>query len=462
MTGVARRFGSTALIFLLGTAASRLLGLALLPIYVRMLSPAQYGEYDLWMTLINFAAPIAFFQVWDGIYRYYFDLASPTALVTNGLILMGIGASIFVTISTTLFVAWNAPAPLTLFLYGSSLSIQYFLGYLARAELRNTLFVLSGVVNTLVGACASVALLNWTELGISGIFIGMTVGNAVQIGTIAIVMRPLRMLEWSARDQALQRRLLRFSLPLCLASTAYWLLTGFTRFALVKFDDQTANGLFAVADRFGFAVTLTSTVIVYAWQELVYSEHGEPDSRRRRASFLQWLVAGVLLVGAASTVIVALLFDWVISPNFSRAYALVPMTLLAAVMNTISNLIGVVLMSDLRTATLLVSTTVGAVVNVVLCLVLIPRWGAAGGAVALLIGLTTMTFLRVLEGRRQEVLASLGWPAGCAAVGLVCSIAAYLSRMPSAQFAMAALILVSSCFVATHVHRAMRPPAPGA
>ena len=68
-----KQFIRTALIFLTGSMLSKLVSFFLLPLYTRKIDPGQFGNYDVAMSFINLIVPIAFFQIWDGMYRYSFE-----------------------------------------------------------------------------------------------------------------------------------------------------------------------------------------------------------------------------------------------------------------------------------------------------------------------------------------------------------------------------------------------------
>lgn len=451
--GTAHRFGKTVLVYFLGTVASRLVGFALLPVYTRLMTPSQYGEYDLWFTICAFLAPVAFFQSWDGVYRFFFQHNDRDAVVTNGLVLMAWGSLVYTCAMAVALAALHSPAPMATFLFGLSTAAQYFLGYLARAQLKNTLFASSGLLNSTLAALISVGLLATTELGTAAIFIGLTVGNVAQSVLISASVKPTSYFKSTAVDHPLQRALLRFSLPLCLASVAYWLLSGFTRLALVRLDGMEANGLFAVADRFAFAMTLLSTVVMYAWQEFLYTDQDSPAAQERRDEGIRIILTAVLLTSAGTLLLVAAVFHWVVSDAFQEAYRLVPLTILSATMNTLSGILGAIFMATHKTRHLLTTTAVAAGVNVALCFVLIPRFGAAGGAASLLTAFTLMTVLRVaIVGGGENVR----WTSGASLVGLVLlcmSVWAFWLNSPGLEIALAATVAAA---VASNVTRLAR------
>ena len=69
-----KRFFETAGIYFAGNILSKLVAFFLLPLYTTRIEPAQYGNYDLVISLINLVAPIAFFQIWDAMFRFAFEV----------------------------------------------------------------------------------------------------------------------------------------------------------------------------------------------------------------------------------------------------------------------------------------------------------------------------------------------------------------------------------------------------
>ena len=142
-----KRFIQTSGIYFIGSILSKLISFILLPLYTSMLSPSHFGTYDLVVTIMNFFAPIAFFQIWDGMFRFSFDKQSPSekySVISNSFSVFALGFVIYSMVFWTMFNAFNFEFAWLIFLYGLSLAIQYQYAFIARAFLRNKLFVMSG------------------------------------------------------------------------------------------------------------------------------------------------------------------------------------------------------------------------------------------------------------------------------------------------------------------------------
>ena len=66
-----KRFFKTASIYFLGNVVTKLISFFMLPLYTARLSPASFGYYDVSISVLNLAVPILFFQIWDGVFRFY-------------------------------------------------------------------------------------------------------------------------------------------------------------------------------------------------------------------------------------------------------------------------------------------------------------------------------------------------------------------------------------------------------
>ena len=152
-----KRFGVTVLVFLLGNVLSKLITFFLLPLYTANLSPAEYGNYDLIVTIVSFVSPLIFFQIWDGMYRFSFDKKKneeKQAVISNAFVVFGLGTCLYLLISIVfglISVLGGFMSVSRFFLiigYAFFYSFSFIFCYGSRVYLKNTLFAISGLANT--------------------------------------------------------------------------------------------------------------------------------------------------------------------------------------------------------------------------------------------------------------------------------------------------------------------------
>lgn len=68
-----RQFFQTAFTYFAGNIFSKLVTFFMIPLYTNQLPPSEYGDYDFVVTIITFFISVAFFQIWDGMFRFSFD-----------------------------------------------------------------------------------------------------------------------------------------------------------------------------------------------------------------------------------------------------------------------------------------------------------------------------------------------------------------------------------------------------
>lgn len=418
-----RRFLKTSAVYFAGSAMAKLATLLLLPIYTSVLDTRSYGEFDFWSNLISFAAPIAFFQVWDATYRYHFrEETNADRVVTNGGLLMAWGLLAYVLIVTPL-VWWGATRDAGWILgLGLALCLQYFYGYLARSELRNGLFVLSGVLNTVASGGVSLVALLVFDLGATSLYLGMIAGHGCQVLVLHGALRPHRHLRRDAVDRELQVQMLQFSLPLCLSSAGYWMLAGLTRLEIVYLLGASANGLFAVAVRLSSVVATVSAVFLYAWNELLYTASEDEDRTLAQTQGSALALKTTLLGASVTMMMAALLFDVLVDETFRAAYSLVPLAILGVAFNSVATFVGSIFMERVRTGWLLLTTALAAAVNLVAGLLFTSLWGVFGAVGALALAFLALLLVRIVLVSRmfgvRVVDASVSGPLAIAALAV--------------------------------------------
>ena len=290
-----------------------------------------------------------------------------------------------------------------------------------------------------MNAGTSLALLS-IGAGIASLFVGLIAGNLVQICIMVAKIRPDRWINLATVSRKAQGQLLRFSVPLCLASASYWLLAGFARLSVIYFDGAGNSGLLAVGFRFGFVVSAVTSVLVYAWNELLYIVHEQERRRDVQSRGARIALQAGLLATAVTVLVTHLLFDALVADDFEGARDIVPLIILATSLNSMATLLGSVFMAEGATSVLLWTTLLAAAINVALDLLFVPFFGVYGAAMILLVSFFVLLITRIVALRRRlafrVVDGMVMWPV--AAVGG--SMLAY-SKEDSVALTMASVVL---------------------
>ncbi len=270
-----------------------------------------------------------------------------------------------------------------------------------RAGLLLSFTVLQGIIwTTVVVALAS----------LHASVIAFAAANAVLVACVAIfqvrVTRQYAHIAWR-RGLQLCRRLMRIALPLGIASVMITIYYQVDSVLLLQLAGPHESGIYGAAYGFLSPLNFFPAAIMSSFFPVLAAIYGSDPARARRLVQIcgnsMAVVAFPVLAGtiALSGPIINLIYG----PSFARAAGILPILMIAFVAICFGTMAGFMApLLDLRWRFALY-TTVGAIANVILNVVLIPPYGAYGSAWAtvatevLTMSLMLVTSLRVLRLR---------------------------------------------------------------
>ncbi len=397
--GQLRRLGKHSLIYGLGGLVSRILGLLLLPLYTRYLSPSDYGKVE---TLVAFTVVIGIvlrMGITSALFRFYFDSPEPAqrrlvlrtsfwftmSMATLGLVA---GLALSPQISELLFGTpddWELVAASVVNLWVNMNYEQ--LTSLFRLEERSTAFVGASLANIFLTVGATLVLVVGLDAGPLGVIVGNFAGTLIVYLALVGYRREQLGLQF---DRGLLREMNRFGVPLMPTALFLWVTNFSDRLFLVKLADTTEVGLYSVGVRIASAMVLLLTAFRLAWPAFAYSIEDDREARRTYAYVLTYLVLITTWVATGLTLLSPWIVDWLAAPSFSSASRVVGPLAFAAVAFGGYIVIAIGVGRARRTQFNWVVTGAAAAVNVALNLILIPPYGMMGAAIATIAAYGTM------------------------------------------------------------------------
>ena len=176
-----------------------------------------------------------------------------------------------------------------------------------------------------------------------------------------------------------------FGMPLVPAALALWAVNFIDRFFVALYKGQSEVGVYSVAVRISSAVVFLLIAFRTAWPAFAYSIEDDREARRTYAFVLTYL----LLVACWLSLALGLLSPWLVEllarkPGFHRASEAVATLCFAGAAYAGYTVIAIGVGRARRTQFNWIVTGIGAAVNVVLNVILIPPYGMMGAAIATL------------------------------------------------------------------------------
>jgi len=375
-------------IYFLARILSGAAGFAIIATYTRLLSASQFGELALALATIAFVVVIVAESAALTLLRYlptHGQAARATTLW--GLIMPTV--AICAMVALLLFAAvpehWQVPLALCFGLLASTV-VHKFQLTTAQGAMRPDKYAWLGGLESVLDMSLGITLV-WLGYGVAGALTGTMLATLTPVG---IYWREW-WVSWQLFDSALGRQMLRFGLPLALSGLFICLATFGDRWLLAAFAGVDKAGLYAAGyDLQLHLLGVPLMVMQLAGYPLVisaYSQHGTQaaQSQLRLLGTIMFLIVLPEAVGIIMTgpLLVNIFLGEEFRPlTLSLLPILVSATLFKALLFYVNY--GYVLVARTRLA--LLSMAVAAGVDVTLCVVLIPHFGAWGAAAASLIG----------------------------------------------------------------------------
>ncbi|HET7121788.1 MAG TPA: oligosaccharide flippase family protein [Solirubrobacterales bacterium] len=396
ISGYLRRLATTGAAYTAASIFSKVIAVALLPLYTRYLGTRDYGAAEILFAAVVTASIIVRFGLIEAILRFYYsDDEDPRAVVKStfaGLFwLSTLGALLLLPFAGPLSEALLDPGELPSGLSGPELvriaigglwvlTMWEFMLTLFRLEERARAYFVTTLLNVLAAIALTVVLVVFLDEGARGLLLGSYASGAVFVlGLIAWQWRRLSL----RFDRHLLRRLFRFGLPTMPAEVSLYALNFVDRLIIVRSLGLTEAGLYSLAVKFAQAVTIIVRGFQLAWPPLAYSIRDDGDARRAYAT-----VVTLFTAGCAFAVTGMWLFSrWIVralaAPKFFDSWEAVGLISTAVTLYALYLVLVVILGRTGRTEFNLPAALGALVANVVLNLVLVPPLGIVGAGIAL-------------------------------------------------------------------------------
>ncbi len=398
-----KKLFSDTFILGLGTFGSKLLVFLLMPLYTAWLSTAEYGTAELITSTANLLIPLACVGIANGIFRFAAERESDQrAVFSTSVALLAIGSGVFLLLSPLLsLIGFFRESAWLIVVYVLSANIQAVCAQYVRAIDRPRLFAVQGILNTALTILFNVLFLVCFDMGVTGYVLSVVVGNLITVVFLVVCAKLWRVFAVSAVNRKLMKDLLIFSLPM-VPTTICWLLTDLSdRYMVTYFCGEAVNGIYSAAYKIPTIVTLVSSIFMQAWQ---FSAVASASDERECQSFYSEVFRGFLsliFIGAAGLVLLSrLLTELLLNRAYHEAWEFMPALLCAAALEAVVSFLATVYMVRKKSMHSFCTAIVGTVLNVILNLILIPRMGALGAAIATLASYAAVLIVRLIDAPR--------------------------------------------------------------
>lgn len=390
-------------VFALANLLTKILTFVLVPVFTHYLTTEEYGIADTVTTTSSLLLPLLSLGVYEAVLRYGMKTGEDKkAVFTNSMWV--------ITLSTILlFLLWY---PLTRI----SAIKEYYLPFvliLVLDEYITTFSAFSKAIgrvksSAFLGVFRSVVYLSLSILFVvafrwktQGYLYALVLSEALTFIGYTMINRYHRYLCFRF-DSRLLRQMLSYSLPLMINGLMWWIMQSSDKYVLLATIGASANGIYSVANKVPSILTLLHTTFFQAWQLSVIEEHGATDASAYFTKIFKKYCEVAFSVVLICLLLVKPVFTIILGAGYIVAWRYSLLLSVATLFFSFSSFYGCVYSASEHTKNALFTSLVGAVTNIVLNIILIPKWGIQGAAFTTMLSYLIMWVIRYFDVKRYH------------------------------------------------------------
>ena len=384
------------LIYGFGGIVSKIIPLIMVPIVTRLMpDPSYYGISDMQNTLVSFGSALAILGMYDAMYRMFFEREEQEykkeicATSLSFTFIMSVGVALLMVIlkgplSLLFFkdknLSWLVSLAAVTTLVSSTNSL---VSAPTRMQNQRKTYVIMNALGPLLSYGISIPLL------LSGHYIialplAALISGAFSEGVFWILNRSWFSIKKFKIEHL--RPLLKIAIPLFPIFIVYWIFNSSDRLMITQILGTSETGLYSVGSKLGHASQLIYMAFAGGWQYFAFSTMREDDQVGANSKVFEYL--GVISFSATAFIcaLARPIYTLLFTAEYASSYIISPYLFLAPLLLMLYQVGANQFLVIKKTWPNLLILAGGAVCNIILNFILIPRVGIEGAAIATLAG----------------------------------------------------------------------------
>lgn len=391
-----KKLFSNTLILAVGTFGSKFLVFFMMPLYTACLAPEEYSIADLISQTANLLIPFACAGIAEGVFRFAMeDNEDKRSVFSSGLFVLFAMSGIFLLLSPLLSLYKMLDSYVWLVvLYVLAANLHSIVAQYIRAKGQMSLFSIGGILGTSLTIAFNLIFLLGFDMGVTGYVLSVILGDILVTVFLVLVSGVWRDAGIHSVKKAKMLELLKYSVPMIPTTIFWWVTSVSDRFLLIAMKGSEINGLYAAAYKAPTLLTLFCTVFIEAWQ---FSAVSEKDEAERSAFFTRVFAGfqGLIFMAASALVLLSVpVTKILLADGYFESWQYIPPLALAMAYSALVTFLGSVYMVRKKSVYSFLTAAVGAAVNIVFNLLLIPKYSAMGAALATFISYFVVLLIR--------------------------------------------------------------------
>ncbi|MCD5003724.1 polysaccharide biosynthesis C-terminal domain-containing protein [Enterococcus saccharolyticus] len=395
-----KKLFNNSILFAIGNFGSKFITFFMLPLYTYQLSQADYGITDLIQTTVSLLIPVVTLSVFDAVLRFAMDKEYDRKKVFSIGVYITFVSSLCLSIIGLICLAFNEKYVFYVIIILIIQNIQVLFSQFVKAIQQVKLFAVNGILLSFLTALFNILFLLVFKMELDGYILALFLANLISNLYLFFKGNLFQYIEWKNISKALLVDMTKYSTPLIPNSIAWWVTNAVSRYFILIFLGPSANGIFAVANKIPTLLSVLNSVFFQSWQMSAIEENNSGEKEHFYSTVYNLYYQFLFISTSGILLILKPIIIMIVSPEFYISWKYVPLLLLSVLYSSLSGFFGQFYIAAKKTKGLLSTTILGAIINVLMNVILIPLFGLQGAALSSAISFFVIWIFRIRDTKK--------------------------------------------------------------
>jgi O-antigen/teichoic acid export membrane protein len=383
-------FGKHGIIYAVGSTLHSLLAVFLIPLYTRYLDPSDYGVLGLLMVVSSISGLLALSGGSGAMIRSFYDYDTDEGkkvvfsttfywVLFNGILITLFCSIIYNKISNLIFSNEDTGILILLMtITGAVGALKMIPQNIFKLYKKSLLYITLETSTFIVGVLFILYFVIIKQLGLFGVVAGLLLSSILSFLILFVFILNKIVLKVDFKE--LKKQFI-FGVPLIFAGFSSILFSFSSRFFIKHYHSLEIVGIFTLSQQItGVMITLFNVPLKMIWGPVFLENYKKTGHER----FFKYATDYVFFIALSLSLGIAIfskdLLFFIAPIQYQNASSIIPILLLGILFWSTNPMFNGGIIAERKTKFIAVNFFFGAIVNIILNILLIPKWGMYGAA----------------------------------------------------------------------------------
>ena len=375
-------------IIAIGKFSTQIISILLLPLYTSILTPSEFGTYDFLVTLAVFLVPLISLLMEESMFRFLIDentKEGKNKIISHCVIFSIVSSIIWALIVGIIMTLINDNNNIIFPIYLIACIIMSLANAITRGMGKIKLFSLSNFICSVLTLVLNILFIAIIKIGVLGLLLAVILANLITSIFIILKLKIYTYIDFKVIDKKTMKELIVYSIPLVPNNISWAIINISDRLIITSVMGASANGIYAISNRFPNMVNTVYGFFHTAWKESASKALKDKMMEEYYNNIYDTVKKFLYAVTICLIAIMPIAFPILINTDYNEAYQYIPILAVATYYGNLSGFYGGIFVAFKNTKVIGISTVWGAIINIIINIALIKYIGIYAAVISTLI-----------------------------------------------------------------------------